>query len=135
MKLQAGACYWIGTQVAQLQGALLVRSPSLVDDVVKVFNLPRVDKRKLFICLLINTSNNVVDISKLSTDQKGRFTPFINFCPKVDRDIFLSIVDKSRLWNYFFESLPFIPVTLGFLGSDDLACHVFKSSQDPLVKI
>ncbi len=133
MKLQAGACYWIGFQVAQLQGALLVSSPSVADDVVKVFNLPGVDKRKNFICLLINT--NIIDISKLSTDQKRRFTPFLNFCPKVDGNIFMSIVEKGQLWNFFFESLPFIPVTMELLGSDVFTNHLFKLSHDVLVTV
>ena len=97
-------------QAAQLQGALLVKTETFCENVSKVFNLPNADKKKLFVCLMLNT-DDLVDLSDLSKDQKLRFAPFTDFCPKIEISDFFTIVEKSRLWELFFESIPFIPLT------------------------
>lgn len=114
-------------QIAQLQGALLIRTENLCQNVSNVFGLPNADKRKLFVFLLLNT-DNLVDTSDLSNDQKRRFAPFTDFCPKIEISDFFAIVEKSRLWNLFFESLPFIPLNSRCFETDVILRHAFSAT-------
>ena len=106
---------WV--QVTQLQGALLVDSPTLAENVSKIFRQKNVDTRKVLICLILNTEK-FVDFSKFSAEQIKSYSPFSNFGHKISVEKFMFIVDKCQLWHLLFEAIPFIALATTCIDSD-----------------
>jgi hypothetical protein len=115
--------------VAQLQGALLApRSPKFPDHVSNILDAAGGDRRKLFVCLLVN-ADGAVDVSRLSERQAVLLQPFLDLF-RVTVDELFEVVERCRLWAYLYEALAVLPVSPAVMQHGGLLARLADRRDD-----